>query len=439
MSRFSFTPPKLVGHAVAMLAGAGLAFVGFHSAETSVSETEGAGDKVANSAQKEATKHASMAGDARPSQSGNRAAAFRQAWAQLLKSKLSPNEKRTLQKRLLAEWADVDLDGALAAAAVLAPGDDGAFSSNFSYFDAFHGKMAKNPELFWPAIRDNRFGLATGQLRNSWMRTVAQANPQLLLSYIGELTPAAREKSLGLCLGALGKNPELKKQMLVQFAGLPDNPDNRGLWQTAGRALAGEHPEDLAAQLADSASEGERRMLLAGLANQLTKLKDSEAIRSSFELVPEAMKKDAALAILGQGSSTSATCVTADYFVEKQDWDALQKNVPMKIHQLSLQSGNAEALAQWGAHLPERTETENLYRCSVRGRIMQQPEQAKDWIMTLPAGWKRDNALTEYVNNSLHFRRDEQAAAWAIERIDGAHFKETATTLQNRWRQQKKP
>ena len=49
------------------------------------------------------------------------------------------------------------------------------------------------------------------------------------------------------------------------------------------------------------------------------------------------------------------------------------------------------------------------------------------------SGWQRDNALTEFVNGSLHTRRDEAAAQRALDLIESDHFRTTATQMLEKW------
>lgn len=371
-----------------------------------------------------------------PQPSVSKAERYRLAWAQLEGRPMPASERHALRQAMLAEWAEADLDGALAAAAQanrLRP--DGMISQSGGLFEVFRPLMMKSPELFLTAIQDGRFGLATGELRNEWLQVVGQHDPAFLAGHWKEFSGEAQMKCISkvlLGLKARGMT-EQYQGILRELVSLPDSAENRSLWQTVGRTLIGENPGDLAAQLADSASEGERRMLLAGLANNLTNLKDAAAIRSSFEQVPESMKKETALAILGGGMRNESALVAADYLLEKNEWELVQKKVAVTIHELGGNPSSTSGLLAWGMNLPERSETEDLYRCTVRGFIYQQPEQAKNWIMAMPPGWKRDNALTEYVHSMVILNRDEQAD-WALERIESSHFRQVVDTSRGNWK-----
>lgn len=300
--------PRVAGHAAALLAGAGLALVSVRA----MPREHAAGERATvNRTEAASAAFATSNLSSREPTPPNRAAAFRQAWKNLLEKPLAADDKRRLQHLLLEEWAEVDLDGALDAVAEFMRSEDGQYIPMFnlysSLFDAFQTKMKKDPEMFWPAIRDGRFGMITGQLRNTWIRNVGDAQPEVLLSHFDDLSPVAREKSLQACLGQFVRKPELKKNVVSQLAGLPDTPDNRALWDTAGQAISDEDPAELAAQLADGASEGERRMLLAGFAASLGGSTQSSAeIRQSLDRLPDAMKQDAVVAILGQGYGDSS-------------------------------------------------------------------------------------------------------------------------------------
>jgi hypothetical protein len=118
--------------------------------------------------------------------------------------------------------------------------------------------------------------------------------------------------------------------------------------------------------------------------------------------------------------------------IEREDWETLQKEIPKRMH-VSVGSRDMETFLNWAQDLPERTETEDLYRCTIRGHINSDPAKARDWIEEMPAGWKRDNALVEYVNSSLNTRKDPAAAAWAMERIESDHFLGAAEEMKSGW------
>jgi hypothetical protein len=122
----------------------------------------------------------------------------------------------------------------------------------------------------------------------------------------------------------------------------------------------------------------------------------------------------------------------ADYLMEQGDWDTLENSVPGRMNQ-SVPSRNPAEQLSWAAELPERQETEDLYRTAIRQYINGDPATARGWIEQMPAGWKRDNALAEYVNSSLNTRKDAAAAQWAMERIQSPGFRSTAEAMQAEW------
>lgn len=435
--------PRIAGHAAALAAGVGLAFLGSRpavQARSSNGNSHAAADHV---------KASLTGGGAMRSTSNQRETTprspseiYRQAWNDLLeRPNLKPQERRSLLNKLLAEWAEEDLDAALEAAAQDKSDDIvyGVNSVRSPRFAAFQQMMIKDPERFWPVLKESRFGLVTAELRDQWIQTTAANQPQVLLNHLNEMPPLALQKSVEQCLERLGSDPSLRSQLISELAELPDTPENRGLWQTAGKALANQNPRELLSQIADSASEGERRMLLAGFTEYLTHTGSSaSSIRKQFDQLPDAVKKEAALAIVNRGTTNQSLMAVTGYLLEKEDWEAVQKSVAFRLHEVSKQSSRSKELAEWGQSLPERKETEDLYRCSMRGYIFHRPEEAKNMITAMPSGWKRDNALLEYINGSLNYRSNETEAVWAIGQIENPAFKSSAQNRHTQWLEKKK-
>lgn len=430
--RFSF---HVAGHTVALVVGALCAFAAYRSpaATSSMGAGEGHGKKEVKAATFAEGVSKSHPREVRAVTSAASKEAYRQAWAQLLDRKIPKKEKIDLQYRLLAEWAEVDLDAALAAAA-LEPGEGYRFSS-FGCFDAFLAKMDKDPEQFWLAIRENRFGLVTAKLRNVWIERLGTSHPEILLSHLHELSSGACQRAFNASVMAFGKDPELKNRFVASIAALPDNNDNRDVWRMMGGSFAEEDAAALVSQLADASSEGERRMLLSGLTLKLGNSENVDEVRNGFGKIPDALKKDAALALLGMNSNTESVFVAGDHLLATNDWDVVQKNLAIKIDSFAMDPF-ASGILEWGGKLPERTETEDLYRCTVRGYIRNEPEKARDWIMEMPSGWKRDNALTEYIHSMIIVNKDDQAA-WALGQIESPHFQQTVENMRAKWNGQR--
>jgi len=442
MNKRATTLRRATAHLLALLAGAGLAAwwgssrAGGPAAGTAAAANGGARPGSGKDADYSNSIPAASKRTATRS-STDRSAAYREAWAALLLKNLPTEEMKELQNRLLREWVEIDPEGAVAAALGVM-GASGSHGTNSGILDAFYRKMADQPGLFWPMIRDNKFGMATAHLRNQWIEVVGQRDPALLASYFDELPPQARTKAVTACLQGLHKSPEKMKAFLDKMTALPDTPENRGMWKSAGSYLGRLTAEELVKGLTDAANEGQRQIYLEGYAQGWSnKQAKPGELRAALETLPEASRKDAALAVLGKTYYAASITDVADLLIEQGDWAAVSKSLVVRLHQSATQ--DTGALAAWAATLPERQETEDLYRTAVRQHINGDPEAARDWIEAMPAGWKRDNALAEYVNSSLHARDDPDGAAWAFERIESTTFIKAAEVMQQQWQDRKKP
>jgi len=91
---------------------------------------------------------------------------------------------------------------------------------------------------------------------------------------------------------------------------------------------------------------------------------------------------------------------------------------------------------EWGLTLPDRPETQEVYRRAITGYIDRYPVEARDWIMSIPEGdWRRERALMEYSQNALWYKKNQEGAAWAIERITDPKIKGTAMSWRTEWAQ----
>ncbi|MGC4015064.1 MAG: hypothetical protein QM755_11200 [Luteolibacter sp.] len=116
---------------------------------------------------------------------------FRQTWTTLEEDQSA--EAVLARDHLLGEWAESDLDGALAAAATRERRAILGNSRGMS-FQGFREQMKREPERFWPAIRDGRFGLVTASLREFWVEQLKQSHPALLQDYLQQMGPLARAR-----------------------------------------------------------------------------------------------------------------------------------------------------------------------------------------------------------------------------------------------------
>lgn len=432
-------PSKLIGHTCALAVGASLAWWTLsHQGNQGAAETPAIGG-VTSSAPTPADvekggAEPAVAGENRvdTSRMALRSQAYREAWDALLRKEITGKEREALQIKLLAEWVELDPEAAILAALteLSATGGYGVDS----LLSAFSGKIREQPHLFWPMIREKRFGMATAYFKSHWMNIVGRTDPDLLFSYFEDFSAPEKSRAMGSALAGLEDNPERVMGLAKHLATLPDTPENRQMWQTLGNHLARQQSlADLATGFSNAKTPGEEGIYLAGLVRYAswknTKLGE---LLGQLDTMPEATASKAALSILRETMNPAAIADITTLMIAKEDWESLLKEVPIRMHR-AVPSQESETFLAWAAELPERTETEDLYRCTIRHHINGDPDKARDWIEAMPTGWKRDNALVEYVNSSLNTRKDPAAAEWATERIGSEHFLSTAEEMRKGW------
>lgn len=414
---------RISGHGLALLAGGLLAW--------QVKPATGAGESRAGSpdAASGNTKRGERPqGEDRAARSRNHAV----AWEELASRKLTFSERTELQKRLLREWVEIDPEAAIRAALDCVE-PYAIYGPRLEILEGFNAKMRDDPELFWRMIRDKRFGLHTGYLRNEWIRCLGESDPSVLASYFGELAPQARAKAVGACLKGLKESPEEAKELLGQLSDLPDTPGNRALWRSAGTYLSTRKGEELVQGILESRNDGERMMYREGFKNMcgVYPLKMG-VVRGYLDALPEALRKEVALEVLGTTLYPMAITDVAELLMDRGEWEDLARLLPERL-KFSVPY-KPEELAGWATTmLPERDETVEVYRAAVGPAIDKDPGKAREWIQSLPEGWQRDHALVEYVDRSLNKRKDEQGAAWAMAQLGEGELRESAAEIEMKW------
>ncbi|MGC4017684.1 MAG: hypothetical protein QM755_24675 [Luteolibacter sp.] len=346
-----------------------------------------------------------------------RSQAYGEAWAALCKRQIPLEEKARLQSRLLLEWAEVDLEGALMAAAST-PRVTKYNRYSETFLDVFAPLMAKDPERFWPVLQGGKLGLETGQLRAIWIKELGKSQPLALLGHFSELEVYGKSAAIRACVGVSKTNPEVRDALVRSLAGLPDNPQSRQLWQRGGELLASLPPDALSQRLAAAASVGEERMLLDGLGRSLgQKGVEGEDVSRSLAALPDATAVEVASAVLRTSKTESGFFAAADDLMSRGQWEVLRDR-SSNLRGLLAFGEDVDMARQWALKLPDRPEVEEVFRSAVSGWVQSNMDGAQEWIAGLPAGFQQDNALVTYVEAAAG-RRDSEAVGWAMEQIRG--------------------
>ncbi len=414
----------LVGHLTAILLGIGLA-VGWPRGTT--------GETAAASAAKpQADAESDAKNQPDRDRQGNAAktpsAEYAKAWERMWR------DRSGIANSLLAEWAELDPAAALAAAlaADTASLDRDPYGT---YLDVFDDFISRRPMEFFALLKSERFGLATGLARRQWIAQVAMEQPGLLPTVFDELGSKDRLMALDLCFASPEFAGEQKAALIKTLAALPDNPRNRTLWDAVGKQLASQPTPDLLEQYAAAGDPGSRRIVGAALEQQVVAITASrDAIRQQLDNLPADLRSQVMEHILANPRNNApALTLALDQVVNGDNWAARQQELCVRLHNAVGRCADPVEIAEWAGTLPEREDCEDLYRVGIRMYLVREPEQAWQWIGEMPSGWKRDNALAEYINGTLHNRNDETAAQRALDLIESEHFRTAATQMLEKW------
>jgi hypothetical protein len=359
---------------------------------------------------------------------------FRAAWAAFSRSSKRRAERLPEQKKLLAAWAEIDLEGALDAAMAEAWDDDQMGRQDHEILDAFDKVFAARPLDAWALIQSGKYGLGAALIRFHWASILANSDGSLLVSMLGEFQPGFQKEAIESAVRCNNQEPEEMRKILARIAsfppgaqrdewlieaakGLPDGGDTPALrerWQQLA-----EGPDRLVARMAWAASlrRADRDLLLA-----------------EWEKVPATDRQDAAASLLTQLEWRAGSLTTVlDLALEAGQWETLSRTGPELLRNEALFS-DAAALATWAVNLPDRPESPALFREAVDHFLGQDLPRARTWIENLPSGgWQQEQALAVFSRQALHRQGDTGAADWAFEQIQDPALREEAAAWRKDW------
>ena len=154
---------------------------------------------------------------------------------------------------------------------------------------------------------------------------------------------------------------------------------------------------------------------------------DYAGVKAALNSLPEDLKREAVSGLCAkQGKNVGPYLAALDEVIHTADWPKNEKGCCVKLHNLVLYTPEIDLLLGWAVLLPERKDTEDLFRVAIRPFVTRQPDKAKPWILALPAGWKHQNALASFAQAALMARNDIPGAQWARGQITDSGFAATA-------------
>ncbi len=154
-------------------------------------------------------------------------------------------------------------------------------------------------------------------------------------------------------------------------------------------------------------------------------LKDTDypGAKAALKALPEDLRQEAITGLRGkQGKNVGPYLAALDEIIHTEEWPKIQPALCVKLHNLVIGSSEHDTLRAWAAIIPERKDTEDLYRVTVRGFTTYQRDKARKWIESLPPGWRKQNALAGFMQASLMTHGDIPSTQWARAQITEPAF-----------------
>lgn len=358
------------------------------------------------------------------------------AWIELAGlTGLTALERHDARVKILKKWIESDPESALRAALEMMRRDAIFKGVDPSLMHVFTDAMTEDPEGFWEMVKDERFGLQSGIARMHWIETIGEVFPSILASHVRELTGNEVTKAVAAVLGSPNQTQAGMDAWIQEMAGLPNRSANRAIFNEIGKALSEESFQTLLSQASNENFPGAAQMAKSGIVARFSMSNDPEQIRHQLSLLPRSLRTEVTNSAADQiDKNPLAYTVIIDEVIQSGDWDIRAKEMGFKLHNMLSSAKDPVAIATWATTIPPEKRFEDIYRVGIRSYLQSKPSEAYEWILSLPAGWHRDNSLTGYVQSSLFAQGNEQKALEAQKLIRDDHFRRESQGMLEDWR-----
>ena len=429
--------PKILTHAVA--AGLGMALAATAPGLFSNKE-QAAGTTASTTSPIAKDDAAARKRSATATTTSGRAAEFRRAWAALGSQKLPRPKLRELQRKLLEEWAEVDLEGAMEAALGEAWDSwENSYGSRSGHplNEAFTKAFTERPLDAWKVLSSGKLGPGAQLLRRGWIYAVSNKDGPLVISMLPEIPRSLRGIAIGEAMGQIPRDKPEEREALLKKIATTGKVEDATKWLQSAYYVFPQTKGD-SAQLRESwssASDGSSRALaMTEWASSLRKM-DRDQFLTEWQNVPESARGEAAKSILSQTRGDSPYFLDAiDSAIEAGEWAYLEKGVADKLLAMDPGKADPKSTADWALKLPARPEATDLFHRAIEGYLNTDPEQGRALLESLPEGdWHRERGFIELSQTYLWRRNDPEGSRRAIESITDPEARQIATTYLYDW------
>ncbi len=400
----------------------------------SVADDAASGGKSRTTAASHSAPDGKAGRASRATSSQSRSAAFRAAWAALAKEPLTMAERFTAQKKLLAEWAKIDLHGALQA--YLGEAWDNRNPArpmaNEPLGDAFAEIFKEQPMQSWEAIRHD--GILRNRLGWIWMNRVAQTEPGLVVAMMAEFPERVQAEAVAEVFSRIKSiTPEKRAELLAKLttSGTPEQVE-KWLSQAYRETRETGDPAELSAKWQAMPAGGARLLQMTAWASSLRGA-DLANFSAEWDKIPADDRGQAARMLLTQVDNQSpALLEVIERGIEAEQWETFGKNdIAGKLRGFQT---DRQQLAEWALTLPPREEVRSVYNLAISEKLLADPAAGREWLEQRPAGdWHRERGFIEMALGSLWVKGDIGAANRAIDAITDTRAKEEAIKCRYDW------
>lgn len=392
-----------------------------------------------------------------------RSSDYWRAWGAIAGKKYTVAERLRAQRRLLEQWAKIDLESALKASLEEAWDEGSSVNGKAPFADLFERVFVEKPDESWEILQSGRLGIGSSLLTRSWYQSVSQSDPVKVAERFQKVSWLERDRVLNL----------LERRVNLRKGPNRNPPEAEKLREEVFQVLSS-YPEDAVSardllRFLDDGDQTEIRDQLLALSdfsnrdNQLLAFQFGRNFSREMRRMGESEKLAAAL----QGYREDLAHLSIEFRGEmlqglvagfgKEDYSYGGKHVLPVLDELVAgghfrqlrKKSTVEALqysfvhkhemASWAVTLPERYETLELFYRGVEGYIGDDLNRAWDWIEEFPPDLWRDRALAVYSQEALNRHRNYEESERALKAITNPKIEAAARSWRPKWAKDRDP
>ena len=364
-----------------------------------------------------------------------RASEYRKAWDAIAEQSLPQQKRFFLQMELLRHWAEVDLEGALAAAFDTSWDGRNNGMGIETLLQAFDKEFARRPTESWDLITSGRFGLGATLAKGRWARSVVKENPMLVANSLRQIPYHTRRSIFPEVLAAIKEDPSKIGSFYDKLAELPQDHLYLDMVRQSIEALGARGSlDEIRGKFMEATSDAQRTILIHELGKTLAG-SSLDTITAELGKVPETDRGRILRSVtMHTETGGEQTPQLIGMLLQSGEYKEVQQRAQEHIKAYASTPEKQATLAAWAVNLPRMPDAAAVIHRSVAGYVMNDPQGSRAWLESIPASsWGRNTALAEYSQQMLWKHNDPEASAWALSQIADPKLKETATGWRGAW------